>query len=307
MPAVDFTRLASLGPLRKCYRLVWRLFGVNVAMVHPEGHPTRRLGGPRTVSPFCGKMHRLFPGSLRICQECDRRHLEEARRRGEIFRYRCFVGLTEYYIPIHLDGEILAFLQCGQILDGPPGPAEWARARRALAARQIDPAPLESAFFRVRVIPPRDQEDLAALLELFGDYIARLHQQLSLLEEDWASQIVGRARSYISSHLGEDLPLGDIAQAACTSRRNLTRVFRRETGRTVGQFIRESRVARACQRLAATQETCARIAYSCGFGSVQQFNRVFRRLKGTTPSAWRRERGSRPRPLSQSANLLPPP
>ncbi len=288
MRPVDFERLAALGSLRKFYRLAWRLFGVNIALVHPDGHQARRLGGPRTVSPFCGRMHTLRPGSLAHCRECDLAHLQEARRLGRTLRYRCFAGMTEYYIPITLDGEAIAFLQCGQILDSPPGPRDWLRTRKALESRSIDPTGLEPYFYRMRVISPRAQEDLVALLDLFGNYIAQTHQRLSLLSEGWDSQIAGRAMSYINSRLADPLPLDEIAKAACTSKRNLTRVFRRETGMTVVDFIHERRVARACRMLASGGETCARIAYASGFGSVQQFNRVFKRLKGTTPTAWRR-------------------
>ena len=290
MRPIDFHRLAALGSLRKFYRLAWRLFRVNIALVHPDGGQVLRLGGPRTVSPFCARLHRVFPPSLDSCRECDLRHLQEARRRGGILRYRCFAGMTEYYIPIALDGEIIAFLQCGQILDRPPGKKEWDRARRALGARSIDASPLEPFFRRSRVIAPAAQEDLVALLDLFGNYIARTHQRLSLLAESWDSQIVGRAQSHITNHLADTLPLDEVARAACTSKRNLTRVFLKETGMTVVDFVHERRVVRACRQLSCTRETCAQTAYACGFGSVQQFNRVFLRLKGTTPSAWRRSR-----------------
>ncbi len=290
MRPIDFDRLAALGSLRKFYRLAWRLFGVNIALVHPNGGQALRLGGPRTVSPFCASLHRVFPKSLASCLECDRRHLEAARRGAQILRYRCFAGMTEYYIPITLDGETIAFLQCGQILDRPPGEKEWKRTRRALADRSIDASPLEPFFRRSRIIAPGAQEDLVALLDLFGNYIAQTHQRLSLLAESWNSQIAGRAQSYIANHLADPLSLDAIARAACTSKRNLTRVFLRETGMTVVDFVHERRVARACRQLSCTRETCARTAYACGFGSVQQFNRVFRRLKGATPSAWRREK-----------------
>jgi AraC-like DNA-binding protein len=299
----DFDRLAGLSSLRKFYRLAWRLFRVNIALVHPEGVQARRLGGPRTVSPFCARLHSAFPQSLRICRQCDRRHLEVARLQGRLLRYRCFAGLNEYYIPIALDGEILAFLQCGQILDREPGRKEWERTRRALAAFSIDAAPLEPHFHRIRVIPPRAQEDMVALLDLFGNYIARAHQQLSLLAEAWNSQVVGRARSFINNRLASPLALDEIARAACTSKRNLTRVFLKETGMTVVDFIHERRIDRACRQLSWTRETCARIAYTCGFGSIQQFNRVFRQLKGAAPSVWRRGAAR----LRGAAGLVDPP
>ena len=60
-----------------------------------------------------------------------------------------------------------------------------------------------------------------------------------------------------------------------------------EGGLTIVEALQNLRVERACAELRTTDKTCSQIAFDCGFGSVQQFNRVFRKHLGITPRAWR--------------------
>jgi AraC-like DNA-binding protein len=65
-------------------------------------------------------------------------------------------------------------------------------------------------------------------------------------------------------------------------------VVRKETGRTVGQWILEYRMAEARRRLRGTDEHVDTIAERVGYADVTHFIRLFRRTHGLTPAAWRR-------------------
>ena len=94
----------------------------------------------------------------------------------------------------------------------------------------------------------------------------------------------GRAMTYIETHLAERLTVEAIARMANLSTRSLMRLFRKQLGVTVVDFILRRRVARARQLLQQEGRTCAEIAFECGFGSVQHFNRIFRRFENASPS-----------------------
>jgi transcriptional regulator GlxA family with amidase domain len=81
-----------------------------------------------------------------------------------------------------------------------------------------------------------------------------------------------------------------IAMVAGLSTRSLVRLFRKEAGTSVVEFILRRRIARACDLLRRTYHTCAEIAFEAGFGSVQHFNRIFRRYEGVPPRKWRTAR-----------------
>lgn len=107
---------------------------------------------------------------------------------------------------------------------------------------------------------------------------------------DPASQGTARqALTYIEAHALEPLSLAQVAEAVGRSATHLATVMRKETGRTVGQWILEHRMAEARRRLRGTDEQVEVIAERVGYADVTHFIRLFRRTHGVTPAAWRRQ------------------
>jgi AraC-like DNA-binding protein len=196
--------------------------------------------------------------------------------------------MIEFIVPIFLDKEIISFLVCGQILDKKPTKSDWLKVRQLLQEKSINVESLEELYYNVNIISHRIQKDLMAQLQLFGNYIAYSQNQILIMKEDHCTQIAVRAESFIRNHFQEQITLRDVADAAYTSARNLRRVFRLETGKTVWEYLHGIRIAFACEQLLSTDKTCSQIAFDCGFGSIQQFNLVFRKMKKITPLEWRK-------------------
>jgi AraC-like DNA-binding protein len=73
----------------------------------------------------------------------------------------------------------------------------------------------------------------------------------------------------------------------------LARAFRARFRVSMGEYVRELRVAEVQRRLARGDDaSLAEIALRCGFADQSHCTRVFRRLTGTTPAAWGRARRS---------------
>ena len=285
VPNINFSYLQKLEPLQRFYQLVWKFYRVNIALVDLSGTRGLSIGPMKVTAPFCAKLQEI--DKRHNCLDCDRRHFEIASRQRRPLRYRCFAGLTEFIIPIVLDGEIIAYLQSGQVQDAPITKEDWLGVSRALQALCIDDTGLHDLYAQCQVISPEDQESLISMLELFSNYVAHAQNQMLLTEQSWNSQIVDRAKTYIRNHQGSRISLDEIARAVYTSKRNLTRIFLKETGLTVLDFIHEIRLDRACGELRTSNKSITKVAFECGFGSIQQFNRVFRRGKGVPPLIWK--------------------
>jgi AraC-like DNA-binding protein len=107
---------------------------------------------------------------------------------------------------------------------------------------------------------------------------------------DAAGQGLARqALTHIEANALGSLSLARVARAVGRSTAHVASVVRGETGRTVGQWILEYRMAEARRRLRGTDERVAIIAERVGYADVTHFIRLFRRVHGLTPAAWRRQ------------------
>jgi transcriptional regulator GlxA family with amidase domain len=93
--------------------------------------------------------------------------------------------------------------------------------------------------------------------------------------------------TWLNDNCAKDLSLEDIAARACLSTRTLNRRFREQTGSTPLQWLLRARIRRAQQLLEVTSQPVDRIAASVGFGSPTSFRERFRRIVGTSPTAYR--------------------
>jgi AraC family transcriptional regulator len=86
--------------------------------------------------------------------------------------------------------------------------------------------------------------------------------------------------------LREAPTLAEMAALCNLSVRQLTRGFRASRGRSIGDYVAQSRIDHA-KRLLATEQSVKSISYSLGFASPSSFSFAFRRATGETPREFR--------------------
>lgn len=101
-----------------------------------------------------------------------------------------------------------------------------------------------------------------------------------------------QARDLIHDRFAESLTLSGVAEAAGVHPVHLAREFRRYTGCTMGQRVRQLRVEKACQMLSSGRDSLAEIALATGFSDQSQFSKTFKSMTGLTPSEYRRFKSS---------------
>ena len=97
-----------------------------------------------------------------------------------------------------------------------------------------------------------------------------------------------RAKEFLAAHCADDLSLVDAARACGLSRGHFTKAFRVATGLTPHQWLQRYRIDKAKDQLLDPALSIADIAISCGFADQSHLTRVFSRLIGDSPAAWRR-------------------
>lgn len=94
---------------------------------------------------------------------------------------------------------------------------------------------------------------------------------------------------FLREHPEEEFSLQDLARRVHVSLSHFKRVFKAETGLSPRQFLLQGKIDEAKRRLVQPGASVTRIALELGFVSSQYFATVFRRMTGTTPTAYRRE------------------
>jgi AraC-like DNA-binding protein len=99
---------------------------------------------------------------------------------------------------------------------------------------------------------------------------------------------VARALSVMAVRYGKPLCVARLAEAAGLGISQFHAAFRRETGKTPGEMLREIRLDKAMALLQGTAMPIAEVALAVGFSDQTAFTRCLRRFRGTTPNALRR-------------------
>lgn len=97
-----------------------------------------------------------------------------------------------------------------------------------------------------------------------------------------------RSMNIIQERFHSKLTLDDIGHQVGIHPAHLARAFRERYGCTVGEMLRQLRVDHARQRLAGSDESIGDIAVASGFADQSHLTRVFQRVVGVTPAAYRR-------------------
>lgn len=93
--------------------------------------------------------------------------------------------------------------------------------------------------------------------------------------------------AYLNKRYTQPVSLGEIASYTAMNEAAFCRYFKQETGKTFKQYILDMRIGYACKLLAAGRMNVSQISLECGFESTAHFNRIFKRLTGMTPTAYR--------------------
>lgn len=98
---------------------------------------------------------------------------------------------------------------------------------------------------------------------------------------------IWKARRFIDEHSDEELPLTKVAQSVNISANYLSEKFKEVTGVNFVYYIARIRVARASDLLQDRHLRVSEIAFAVGFQSLSQFNRIFKKLTGQSPTQFR--------------------
>ena len=250
-----------------------------------EAFDLTHRGDPKE-SPFCALMAQGNQ-SCSACLRVQKRVEEDARLESKTLQ--CFAGMYETAVPVRVGEKLIAFLQTGQVLLHEPDAAHFAKTARAAHNFEttMDLKRLEEAYFQSRVLTTRQYAAIVQLLEIFAQHLASLSNQFVLREVNAEAPAIKRARAIITERHRDDLSLEKLAKAVNMSTCYFCKVFKAATGMTFTDYLALVRVEEVKNLMLNPQLRISEAAFEAGFQSLSQFNRVFRRVAGEAPTAYR--------------------
>lgn len=242
-------------------------------------------GDPKE-NPFCALMARTNQ-SCSACLQLQKKVEEQARMEPKTLK--CFAGLCDSAVPVRVGENLVAFLQTGQILLHQPSQHEFTKLTRDLINMGVetDLKRLEEAYFQTRVLGRKQYEAMLRLLTVFAQHLSTLSNQLMVSATPVESPQVSRAKLFIAQHQDEGVSLRQVAAAVNMSAFYFCKMFKQATGLTFTDYLARTRIEKVKNLLLNPHKRISEVAYETGFQSLSQFNRVFRRVTGQSPTVWR--------------------
>lgn len=159
--------------------------------------------------------------------------------------------------------------------------------RKAAESGGVHPIYIDrmSSSFASKIELITDTKEISGIMrEMFTSY-CKLVQKHSIKKY---SPVVQKSILMIDSDISAELSLRTIAKKQGITPEYLATVFKKETGKTLSEYLRDKRVQYAIHLLGTTNLQVQTIATHCGIVDVQYFSKMFKKQTGKTPNEFRK-------------------
>jgi AraC-like DNA-binding protein len=131
---------------------------------------------------------------------------------------------------------------------------------------------------------------LTGLIEMLA-YMAETPHKVMLASEGYTKMRSSsdfnrfdKVHLYLIENFHKNITLNDVAHIAGMTPTSFCRYFRKRTNKSFVSFLNEIRIGHACKLLMENKLAVSGISLECGFNNISNFNQLFKRIKGMTPS-----------------------
>lgn len=288
MKEIAFSELAALPYLKHYEKAFFKATRVSLKLLPPD-EKMRRANLRQSENPFCAFVSGT-PEGCKACLETQRRIEQASVRELVTQQTSCFAGLTDIAIPVVVAGRHVATLLSGQIFRREPTRQDF-----ELMVERIGGGPdkewvkrAREAYFDTPVIPADSLQAVIELLNVFARHLSEdITRHFVTTLPDIEPDVVSSAKKFVESHSQEPITLDQVLQHVHASRFHFCKVFKKTTGITFTEYVARVRAEMAKTLLKDPSLRVSEVVFAAGFGSIPQFNSVFKRIVGLSPTEYR--------------------
>lgn len=279
----ELTRLPVIGYYEAAFR---KATGVPLKIV-PAAEPRQRHE-LTDENAFCSMMAGT-PNGCEACRDVQARAHRSVAAKHAPCQIGCFAGLTDVAVPVMIGDRHVATLLSGQVFRREATERDFALVAKMLG-KDHDEAWLRDArqaYFATPVVTADRFQAIIQLLGMFAQFVADFASRQVVATAATEPAAVTSAKEYVQAHLEEPITLERVVAHVGVSRFYFCKLFKKSTGLTLTEYVARVRIEKAKSLLVDPSLRVSEIAYAAGFGSIPQFNSVFKRYLGMAPTDYR--------------------
>lgn len=295
---IDVAAHTRFESLEASAKLLNSILGIRCLVVGPDSKIAMQLPENHVGTCFCKELGKVTETDYSLDHFFNR--FEKLAEESSYSIYNCPMGLANIIIPTYEGGAFAGALQVGPVLT--VGSDELLR-KQGLPNMNVDVTALARLLEFLKDLPHGDINYLIVLAKTlnalinddrfeFGlemDNQRELEsQQLAAAEADTDPDIICAVQEFVSTHFTDnDISLDTVAKGVYVHPSYVSHIFSNQFNCHFRGYINSMRIRLAAELLETTDKTVGEICFEVGFSDHSYFNKVFRQLKGMTPSAYR--------------------
>ena len=112
-------------------------------------------------------------------------------------------------------------------------------------------------------------------------------------QDQGSADVTEKIKKYVKDHIQEEISMGDIAEVVYLNPQYMVRLFRKQEGISILEYITNTRVSMACDLLRETDYSINQVAGLVGYANYSYFSRVFKKITGKSPQEYKKESETR--------------
>lgn len=141
---------------------------------------------------------------------------------------------------------------------------------------------------REYLLKPVRSSDILQMVNRVADELFGTQKKIPVEPAEEKNHLVELAKDYVEEHYYENLMQTDVAQKVGISAGYLSTLFQKQLSKGFIDYLNEVRIEHACTYLQQNYLKTYEIAYKVGFKDEKYFSKVFKKIKGQSPSEYRK-------------------
>ncbi len=252
---------------------LWHFHPEYELMLHVKSHGTRIVGD--SVELFDQYDMVLIAGNIPHCWNYSKQDSTLPEKHGIIMHFK-LGSLGDNLLSqheMHSVKELLADAERGILF-----PVEEAKKAEKFLVQMINNKGIDKMidfFFLLKIMCESGKKGYLCSDNYKQDFDERGNKKMS------------DVYSYIRENYFKPIPLDKISKIAKMAPFNFSRFFKKNCGTGFVEYLNRVRTNKACYLLRETEYHVHDIATECGFTSISNFNKQFRKTEGLSPRAYR--------------------